>query len=67
MDRGEEGKGAGRGRIFCGDVGQNAFEEVDIIISGRNYGWNAFEGERCFNSRRCSDPSCELTTHLEEI
>jgi len=38
----------GAGRIFCGDVGQNAIEEVDIIESGSNYGWNGYEGNNCF-------------------
>ena len=37
------------GRIFVGDVGQDSFEEVDILQKGANYGWNTMEGDHCFN------------------
>jgi glucose/arabinose dehydrogenase len=36
-------------RLFVGDVGQDQFEEVDILESGKNYGWNVMEGMHCFN------------------
>jgi glucose/arabinose dehydrogenase len=37
------------GRLFCADVGQNQFEEVDIVQRGGNFGWNIMEGLHCFN------------------
>jgi uncharacterized repeat protein (TIGR03806 family) len=34
------------GRLYCGDVGENEREEVNIIVRGGHYGWNYREGRQ---------------------
>jgi glucose/arabinose dehydrogenase len=48
------------GDLWIGDVGQDAFEEVDFqpatSIGGENYGWRKMEGQHCYNpASNCVD------------
>ena len=44
------------GLLWGADVGQNAYEEIDIIESGLNYGWNTMEANHCFPSGTNCNP-----------
>uniref|UniRef100_A0A8C2X413 Si:ch211-136a13.1 n=1 Tax=Cyclopterus lumpus TaxID=8103 RepID=A0A8C2X413_CYCLU len=59
VDRGDPATGRGGGRMFCGDVGQNKYEEVDLIVKGGNYGWRAKEGFSCYDRKLCQNSSLD--------
>ena len=39
----------GDNELFCGDVQQNSYEEIDIIAAGDNLGWRLMEATHCFD------------------
>ncbi|XP_031968277.1 HHIP-like protein 1 [Corvus moneduloides] len=59
FDRGDPQTKEGKGRLFCGDVGQNKYEEVDIVEKGKNYGWRAREGFSCYDKKLCTNSSLD--------
>lgn len=49
----------GARRLFAGDVGQNLFEEIDIIEPGGNYGWRIREASQCFDPANAGRPGAD--------
>jgi glucose/arabinose dehydrogenase len=43
------------GELFCGDVQQNSYEEVDIVGRGQNMGWRRMEATHCFDYTKPDD------------
>jgi len=51
------------GLLYIGDVGQGAWEEVDVQPASRgglNYGWRIMEGAHCYNPANCSSAGLVL-------
>ena len=51
------------GKLWAGDVGQNAFEEIDIIEAGKNYGWRGLEAKSAFKPTEARPTETELPVY----
>jgi glucose/arabinose dehydrogenase len=47
--------GFSNGMLTAADVGQNRYEEVNVVRKGGNYGWNVREGGQCFVATKGKD------------
>lgn len=54
------------GQLWAGDVGQNDWEEIDIITRGANYGWNIMEGTHCYPPGTANCDRSDLTLPVIE-
>jgi glucose/arabinose dehydrogenase len=56
------------GDLWIGDVGQGAWEEIDVVRrgagGGANFGWNVMEGNHCYAAKTCD--SAGLTPPVAE-
>ncbi len=56
------------GDLYIGDVGQDAWEEVDYLAAGAgpappaglNWGWNVMEGDHCYGATTCNQAGLSL-------
>jgi glucose/arabinose dehydrogenase len=51
-------------RLFVADVGQDSWEEVDILQKGGNFGWNVMEGKHCYPP---TTTTCDMTNKILPI
>ncbi len=57
------------GRLICGDVQQNSFEEVNVITKGGNYGWRRMEAGHCFDYQKPDDhpATCDMDELINPV
>jgi glucose/arabinose dehydrogenase len=54
------------GELWAGDVWQNQWEEIDLIVAGGNYGWRKYEGNHEFNAADPAPANVRFPVHEYE-
>ena len=47
------------GDLWAADVGEDQWEEVNLIVPGGNYGWSIMDGQQCFRQSDCESEGLE--------
>lgn len=51
------------GDLWAGDVGQGAWEEINLVTRAGNYGWGDMEGDDCYSDR----PNCSTADKIKPV
>jgi uncharacterized repeat protein (TIGR03806 family) len=54
------------GDLWVADVGQNDWEEVNLLHAGKNYGWNCYEGNHVTGRGTGCGPASSYTAPVDE-
>jgi uncharacterized repeat protein (TIGR03806 family) len=55
------------GELWAGDVMQDRYEEINLIVRGENYGWPIRQGSYCFPTGTASCQTAGLTDPVAEL
>jgi len=53
--------------LYAADVGQNQYEEVNLVEAGGNYGWNVREATHCYDAQNCPRETPDRTRLRDPI
>jgi glucose/arabinose dehydrogenase len=55
------------GNLWVADVGQDEWEEIDIVIKGKNYGWRILEGTHAYDLELADQLEIDIETLAKPI